>query len=287
MAAVDLGGLIQVGYAVLRTTVSAVTGKIQAQLGDVRGEAETDNADWVQQPGFISRPPKAQKGKAAAYAVVVKGGDRDTVVGAVDLRGLELAGLINDGDTVVYAAGEEGTSQGRVALKGDGSVTLFTTDDNTNDGKSVYMRVAPDGFMWVAPWGTIRFDATGFHVLHDSGAAFDLGGINGLPAPLDVISSYIKMRAGTIGGASSVTSFGGNGKPLASASDVFDALANLQSQINAIANAFTSFAAMSAAPTVTGSALAAASAPVPGVVAQGAAVTAAAQLTLPTTTSST
>jgi hypothetical protein len=240
MAAPDLSGLIQVGYAILATTVSKATSKILVQLGDMRGATDTDNAEWWQHIGFASRPSKAVKDKSAAQGVVVKGGDRDTCIASQDARGVELYGNLQDGETCVYAAGPDGTAQGRALFKGDGSVTLYTTADNTPDGLSVYFRVAPDGFEFVAPWGTLKFDGTGLHVLHASGASIDLGGLYNIPGfdqpPLNTLTSYVTLQAGTINSKSSAQSFGvGTPTPLAGSVAVLQAIAGLQAQIAALA----------------------------------------------------
>jgi len=47
------------------------------------------------------------------------------------------------------------------------------------------------------------------HINHTSGAQLSLGGIYGMPGPLEQISSYIRMQAGTLNVNASVQSFGG------------------------------------------------------------------------------
>lgn len=228
--------------SVLSTRVTE-GGKVLAQLGDDRGATDTDNAEWFQPSGIISRPPKVQPGAAAAQVVCLEGGDRDVCLGAQDARGRELAGLIKDGEFCAFAAGELGISQASLLMKQDGSINLFTTDTNTRDGKSVYLRIAtgtndqglPDGFSFVAPWGTIKFDSAGFRIAHKSGAAFELGGILGMPAPLDAISSYCKVTAGTLIGTCSAASFGvAAQQPVAQCIPTQTALSALQAQITAL-----------------------------------------------------
>lgn len=145
MAAPDLSGLIQSGYAILATSVSKVTKRITAQLGDVRGATDTDNADWMQHVGFASRPPKVASGKAAAWAVVVRGGDRDTCIASQDTRGLDLYGNLADGETCVYAAGADGLGQARALFKANGSIALYTTKGNAVGGTGMGVFVNPDG----------------------------------------------------------------------------------------------------------------------------------------------
>jgi phage gp45-like len=127
-------GLIKIGQAILSTTIEAATNKILVQLGDVRGGTDSDNAEQIQHVGFVSRPSKAQKGKAAAYAVVVEGGDRDVVIGSIDQRGLELYGSLKEGEAAVYAAGEDGTGQARILLKADGGVHIYSRKGNSPTG---------------------------------------------------------------------------------------------------------------------------------------------------------
>lgn len=93
----------------------------------------------------------------------------------------------------------------------DGSISLFTTDDGTYDGRSVFFRVAPTGFTFSAPWGRITFDDRGFHVLTSAGARIDLGyGDLGLPAPLDGLTSYAKMTAHMVSLKGTATVLGAN-----------------------------------------------------------------------------
>lgn len=228
---------IQYGFDILRTTVSEKTGKILLQLGNAIGKTvDSDNVEQVQQVGFVSRAPSAEAGKRAAQVVVLRLGDRDIAVNSIDLRGLELAGLLKDGETAIYAAGDDGNSQGRVLCKDDGSINAYTTHDNTKDGRSVYLRVAPDELVFASPWGTLRFDKTGFHVQTASGAALNLGGIAGLPAPLDAIDSYAKLSAGVVSTEAVMQANGvGGGTSLASAPAVLEAIAALQVEIAAVA----------------------------------------------------
>jgi hypothetical protein len=93
------------------------------------------------------------------------------------MRAQDIYGHLGEGETCLYSVGSEGQGQARVSLKGDGSVTLFTTEDNTKTGAGTYLKLAPDGLTFHASFGTIVFDKTGFHVLHESGVTFDLGGL--------------------------------------------------------------------------------------------------------------
>jgi hypothetical protein len=140
--AMDLSGLIQVGFDILTTTVDAVTKKITAQLGSVVGQTvDTDGAEWWQHVGIATRPPKPEAGKKAAQALVLRMGDHDIVLASQDLRGLELYGALDHGETCIYAPGEDGEGQARILLKKDGSVSLFTKQGNTSGGTGMLIQV--------------------------------------------------------------------------------------------------------------------------------------------------
>ncbi|HVH44838.1 MAG TPA: hypothetical protein VM925_20935, partial [Labilithrix sp.] len=146
MAAPDLRGLIQAGFDVLTTTVDKVTKKITAQLGSVVGKTtDTDGAEWWQHYGLATRPPKPEAGKAAAQAVVVRMGDHDICIASQDLRGLELYGALDHGETCLYSAGADGNGQARVLLKKDGSVSLFTKQGNAAGGTGMIIQLDAGG----------------------------------------------------------------------------------------------------------------------------------------------
>lgn len=192
---------------ILRTTVTD-GGKILAQLGTVNdaGTAETDseNADWIQQVGIASRPSLAQPGSTspAAYAVTVPGGDRDTCIGSQDVRCLDIYGNLAEGETCVFAAGKDGKSQGRVIIKDDGSVTLYTTDTNTKAGAAVALRISPTGGLeFTSQWGSLVLDETGFHVKTKAGPRIDMGAVTvpGVPAALSgAFTGYCTLTAPTV-----------------------------------------------------------------------------------------
>jgi hypothetical protein len=157
---------------------------------------------WWQHVGFASRPPKPVAGKQAAQAVVIKRGDRDIAIASQDLRGLETYGNLAEGETCVYAPGADGNSQGRVIIKDDGSVTLYTTDSNTRDGNTVAFRISPTGGLeFTSQWGSMVFDQTGFHVRTKGGPRLDMGGVSipGVPdAVTGAFTGYAKLSAPTV-----------------------------------------------------------------------------------------
>lgn len=94
----------------------------------------------------------------------------------------------------------------------DGTLSMFTTDQGPKE-QSVYFQVRPNAFRQVSPWGSIQFDANGYHLKHVSQARIDLGAIGGLPAPLDVLSSYVTLSAATVNIEGAMVSLGANTGP--------------------------------------------------------------------------
>lgn len=284
----SLSGLVHIGLDILTTSVSDATNRILLQTGDVvRNATDSEQVEHWQHIGFVSRASKPEAGKKAAQAIVLKTSGRDAAIASVDQRGLALYGNLGHGETGLYAAGEDGNAQARVILKGDGSVNLYTTDTNTDEGQAVYFRVAKDAFQFVAPWGTLKFDATGLHCNHKSGAQFHLGGIYGIPAPLDQIASYAAIQAGAFDVTSSAASFGVAGQqPLANATVVAAQISSLQTQIKSIVDAITFLRADVASAAGAGVSSATPIIALGTAVTSAVAATSAAVLTIPSTTSS-
>ena len=162
---------------ILNVALSPTNGSLVAQIGDVQNEdVENYDAQWVQQSGFCSVPPNAVPNQTASEGVVLKTQYRDYVIACRDFSTQNNYGNIGPGEFCVYAAGAAGTSQGKIVGKNNGSVTIYSTDDNTSSGSGVYFQVSPNAFSFVAPWGSIIFDKNGFHLNTVSGAGFNLGG---------------------------------------------------------------------------------------------------------------
>jgi hypothetical protein len=77
----------------------------------------------------------------------------------------------------------------------DGTISFGTTSDGTKDGTLVQFQIKRDGFLFMGPFGKISFDRGGFHLLHFTGARLDLGGIGGLPSPIDQLATYATLSA--------------------------------------------------------------------------------------------
>jgi len=148
---------------VLGTRIVTATKTILAQLGDVIGEqTESDDAEWFQQPGFVSRPPKAVPGQKATQAVAIRRSDNDIIIAARDSRAAELAANLDDGESCIYAAGPDGTGQARILVKGSGAVSLYTAQGNAAGGASCTIQLTADGAIQLAsPKGAIAISADG------------------------------------------------------------------------------------------------------------------------------
>lgn len=191
-----VSSLFKIGADILGSIVDAATSLIKVQLGDVGVEqADSQDAEWWQHVGFCSLPSTASPQKAAAQTIAIVRSDRDACVASRDQRGAALIANLKPGETCLYAGGADGNAQGRVLLKQDGSITLYTTKDNTSNGQGCYLRMGGDGFRIETPYGRLVMDATGIHLVHASGGRFDLGGIGGLPAPFGSLSSYASIEA--------------------------------------------------------------------------------------------
>lgn len=162
-------------FADVLTSELSDSGQITTQAGDVVGEdvRETGVEVWGP-PGYYARPCSPAAGEKGAQCLMLTGGDRNAAIGFCDRRQRDIYGNLKPGEFVITAGGEDATAQGKIAGKADGSITLATTDNNTHDGNGFYERLAPDSWSIQGPYGCIKLDATGFHVVLPNGAAFHI-----------------------------------------------------------------------------------------------------------------
>lgn len=186
--------------------------------------------------GFMSRPadPLVDANGSPQFGCnVLIGWDGDECHAWVlaDPRSRLVLPTLLKGESIQY-----GVAGNFVRCHADGRLSLFTTDDGTPNGKTVALQVKPDGLLFNAPWGKIVFDATGFHVLHSSGAAIDLGAIGGLPAPLAALGSYVKLTAAMVQREASIIADGtaGASEPVAKSIALLATLGAMQSAITSL-----------------------------------------------------
>lgn len=185
---------------ILNVTLSEQTNSITASLGDVFNSTDPEivGAEYIQQVGLCTLPPNPIPGQRSADAIVFRAdnNNRDFVIATRDVASQNNYGHLGPGESILYGAGADGNSQGRVVIKSDGSVTMYTTDTNTEDGNGVYTQVSPTAISWVAPWGKVIFNANGFFITHASGASMKMGALSA-PTPLDSLSSYCQINCAT------------------------------------------------------------------------------------------
>ena len=102
----------------------------------------------------------------------------------------------------------EGDAGNFVRFAKNGSISLVTTVDGTSESPTIYEQIRRDGYRFVGPWGKVTFDAAGYHLKHHTGARIDLGGIGGMPSPLDELGSYVNLTADIVKLAGRVVSLG-------------------------------------------------------------------------------
>jgi hypothetical protein len=193
--------------------------------------------------GFASRPvDKDAEGGACGAFYFVEGAQGYAWL-ANDGRIQAKLPEILEGESFQY-----GVTGNFVRCHKDGRISLFTTDDATVDGRTVALTIGPTGLVFNAPWGNLKFDATGFHVLHSSGARLDLGACGGLPAPLDGLSSYATISAALLHLEGAATTVGASSPTAEPAAKSTQTLVALQSLSTALIAAGAALAALAGIP---------------------------------------
>ncbi len=252
MAVPSLSSIVAIGVDILNAIRDKATKTVLFQTGDVfTGQVESDRVESWQHVGFVSLPSKPVAKKAACQAIVWKRGDIDVCTNTRDLRGQAIAGTLTYGETCVYASGPDGAAQGRILLKANGSVNVYTTKDNADGGTGMGLFVNPDGSITLASHNgaavTIGADGSA-KVFNAKGAA------QVMPDGTVKLSSNVKVvvsgPAIVLGGAATM--------PVATLPDVSQLLALIAAlQTQAVAMQAHQ-AAIGAAPvTATGAAIAA------------------------------
>lgn len=208
--------------------------------------------------GFASRPVDKDASGSACGAYYAVEGSQGYMWLANDGRYQSLLPEIKQGESFQY-----GPTGNFVRCHADGRVSLFTTDDATVNGRTVALSIGPTGLVFNAPWGTLKFDPTGFHVLHSSGARIDLGACGGLPAPLSALASYATLSAALTHVEGSVVNVGASSptsEPAAKALQTVLALESIQTALTTIAGLLAAIATTPAGATAAASAVTAATA---------------------------
>lgn len=113
-----------------------------AQIGDINSSyVEGTGANWFQHVGFCSLPAKAIGGTSAAECIYIRSTHTDSVIASRDIRSLSVYGAMKAGEVSIYGVGEQGTSQGIIQIKTDGSVLLSTKLGNVDGGNAVSINI--------------------------------------------------------------------------------------------------------------------------------------------------
>lgn len=150
--------------------------------------------------GFLSRPldpgrdsQGRQDPSQSCEALYAWFGDKLLVLPIGDARKIKKMPLVDPGGSLLYSA----TGSFVRCHGSDGSVSAVASkdvDDGTKPTAS-WRLATDDGFVVSGPWGSLKIDFTGFHVLLSSGAEMHLGGIYGLPDPLSQLTTYFRVNA--------------------------------------------------------------------------------------------
>jgi hypothetical protein len=90
------------------------------------------------------------------------------------------------GDALVL---QSPSGKAAIILRGD-NIVLKTAAEN---GATIYQKVGPRGFQFVAPFGTIALSPAHWSIRHASGTYITGYSVAGLPAPLNALGSIVKI----------------------------------------------------------------------------------------------
>jgi hypothetical protein len=181
---------------------------ILISLGDpVSGETYR-KAILFTSPGFMSLPlgpgtydsngtfTAAPKSPSGAEAVCYVRDDQVIVVATRDTRSQNIPGNLVGGETAVYAP----VSQAVSMYKADGSITHYTTSNNTSSGTSVYHTTSPSKILSLFPGSCIMQDETGI-TLSAGSCSIKL---NILTGQIDIIGTIVNVQGGMVSVAGTV-----------------------------------------------------------------------------------
>ncbi len=173
--------------------------------GSGYSSASAKNYEGHHPLGILSRPldpvldsqGQADPKQSTIVLRMLEGG-RGSVLPLEDTRVMPLLPAIRKGETILY-----GSAWGQfVRLHDDGTISLYTTTTSAivGGGKPLQLLLDPShgSFEVVVPTGRLRLGPEGFSVQDSSGASMRIGGMSGLPAPLDKIASQFVVQAGSV-----------------------------------------------------------------------------------------
>jgi hypothetical protein len=159
----------------MSSTLDDTTGAITLQVGDCLHDRSEDSdvPAFGAIGGILHRPAPAASKDAGAEVVLLRcAADTDIAIAGRDVRVKKIAGSLLEGETAVFAS----QGQARCIFKADGSITLYTTDDNTESGTSVAVTVGPGGVKVIHPSGVLTIDSGGVQIGESGGAFLKMSG---------------------------------------------------------------------------------------------------------------
>lgn len=173
--------------------------------------------------GFQSRAADPDADGRGCQVHTAYEGDRQHAWLSHDGRVLSRLPPIKKGESRQY-----GYAGNFVRCHDTGAISMYTTDAGGDpSGQSVYAQVAPDKFVRTAPWGTERYDAGGWRLSTHTGARIAVGGVGGLPSPLDSMGSYFSVECALVTISCKSASFGDGAVPLAKADPLIAILTDI------------------------------------------------------------
>lgn len=181
-------------YDILDSTLNESDNSFTAQLGRSQcAEVYSDDNEIWQQPGFSSRPSKVDSNSDnAPQAISIARDDVDIIIAIRDTRYQSIYGSLKEGETAVYATGENGEGQPRMLMKQDNSINFYTKKDPSS--KAMFFGITPgtDNFTFVNSLGYgIIIDTSGIKLTCKGGT------INMTDAGIKIISSGQAQLDGT------------------------------------------------------------------------------------------
>lgn len=180
MGAVSTSSIFNIGSDIISTAVEGKNSAITYRLGWLGNpenpDGDPDSAITAQhwgQLGVAARPAKADPdGDAApgrsAQTLSINMAGENHVIAVRDLRTNRIFGQLMEGETALY-----GASEGRVLIKADGSVNIYTTEGNEQGATGMGIFVNPDKSITLASstGASVQLDSDGNAKMFNPNAA--------------------------------------------------------------------------------------------------------------------
>lgn len=170
------------------------SGSITAQTGSVdTSTVDSHDTEWWQHVGFASMPAESDPAKKEAAQCIrlqgIAGSGTGVAIASKDHRSQLIYGQLKPGESAVFAT----KGMARALFKANGSVTLYTTDTNDDDGNSILVSVGTDGVKVATPWGAATITSDGVQLGEKDGAFIKLAGNK-----ITLSASEIAIAGGTV-----------------------------------------------------------------------------------------